>query len=128
MIIYRPTDRVKIQIGELVFTLAPLTYYQKRALNDIVQNKTSEEGIIFTVRCSLKDIDGLYGVDGKKIELEFENDIIKEDCILGIIGSIPHTDVLQLACVNIVTKILNEENTPGIKIVKEEIKKKKSRE
>lgn len=125
MIIYKLTDRVKIKIRELVFTLAPLDYFQKRKIQDMAIKEQFENAVIYAIKCSLKDIEGLETSDSNKYELEFEDGIVSDKCIAEFLGSIPNSDLLQAACTQMATKILSEESLPGIKIIKDkEIKKK----
>lgn len=89
--ILRLRDRVNLQIGEVKFTLAPLSHFQKQELAECTRIKDGEEIFDLTkaqalyIKYSLKGIDGVENYDGTKYELEFENGALTDDCVSEVL-------------------------------------------
>jgi len=84
-------DRVKLIIGEITFTLAPLNYLQKQELAECTRVVDGEETFdllkaqVYYIKHSLKAIDGVEDYEGNSYELEFENDALSDDCVSEIL-------------------------------------------
>jgi hypothetical protein len=89
VIVYRPTDKISYSLGEIKFSISPLTFHQKQQvaslLQEAVQNKNPKkmlEASILTVKMALKSIHGLKFQDGSDFKLEFdENGLISDESI-----------------------------------------------
>lgn len=88
--VLRMKDRVKLKVGEVTFTLAPLSHYQKQELASCTKMQGGEE--IFDlpkaqalyIKYSLKGIDGVETYGDEKYELEFDGDHLSDDCVSEI--------------------------------------------
>lgn len=86
--IYRITDRIRLQIGDIVCSIAPLTYHQKADVfammteaqrnNDIVK---LNQAVYKTIQFSLKDIHGVEDSDGKPYQLQFDGELLSDECL-----------------------------------------------
>ncbi len=130
--IYKSTDRIPVQIGELVFKLAPLSYIQKMEIYSL-QTKVGGASIedaakaaFLAIKYSLKEVIGLESaVDGSVYELEFEDDskkALKDDCVSDIF-SLEEKNTL-ITCMfkfieSIPKEIVDSEGKPlaGVKIL-----------
>jgi len=90
--ILRLSDRIKLTIGEVVFTLAPLNHFQKIELANCTTVKNGEDHYdllraqALYIKYSIKGIDGLECYDGEKYELEFMNDELTDECVSEILS------------------------------------------
>lgn len=119
--ILRLTDRVKVKIGKVVFTLAPLSNDKKR---EIVSCTSMQGGVsVFDyaqaqhlyIKHSLKDVKGITTYDKEEYELEFEGDALTDECVSDVF-TIPQKQDL-IACAwqilsGIPDKVLNDEGKP----------------
>lgn len=90
--ILRLSDRVKLKIGEITFTIAPLSYMQKQELGSCTRIVKGEEVFdllksqALYIKYALKDIDGVVDYNGEKYELSFEGDILTDDCVSEVMS------------------------------------------
>jgi hypothetical protein len=132
--IYSKTDRIKVKIDEVVFTISPLSYKQKIEVQSLLTSGKQFEGSILSIRMAVKDIEGVEDAQGNAYKLKFENELISEDCIDDILN-IENSMKLQLTCAELINGIPKEiihpvtgERVEGIKIINnEKVSKKKSR-
>jgi len=132
--IYSKTDRIKVKIDEVVFTISPLSYKQKIEVQSLFTSGKQFEGSILSIRMAVKDIEGVEDAQGNAYKLKFENELISEDCIDDILN-IENSMKLQLTCAELINGIPKEiihpvtgERVEGIKIINnEKVSKKKSR-
>ena len=120
MIIYRPSDRIDIELGDLIVTLSPLTFEQKSDVFETQvkageqvqdQTKSSRKAIAYSV----KDVKGAKSWDGEDFSLEFEGGKLSSDCV-DVMMSIPDTAELIKAIGTIVRG--EDIKTSGVKLVK----------
>jgi hypothetical protein len=85
--ILRLKDRLKVKIGDVVFTIAPLSYLQKQELANCTSIKGGQERLDLArsqalyLKYSVKDIEGVESYNGEKYELEFEGDHLTDECV-----------------------------------------------
>ena len=130
MILYRPTDVIKVKFDSVVFTISPLSTEQKmeikrRAVKYLQGNETVDEFALVqsSLMHSLKSVKGIHYLDGTEFELEFdENGLAKEECVQELFNSENSAKVL-----NIATSLMNGELSKISEIdgVKVELPKKK---
>lgn len=86
--ILKMTDRIKINVGKVSFTIAPLNQFQKIEISE--QQKIGVGGDVefdlmraqtLLVKYGLKDIEGAFDLDGEPYKLEFDGDVLSDDCI-----------------------------------------------
>lgn len=89
--IMRVSDRIKIKIKDVVFTIAPLNQMQKIEVSECTKIGPNGEEVFdllraqtLLVKYSLKDIEGVEDEHGESYRLEFENDVLTEDCVTEI--------------------------------------------
>lgn len=89
MIVYHPSDKISYSLGEIKFSISPLTFYQKQQVASILQSAIQSkdpqkmlEASILTVKMGLKSISGLQFEDGSDFQLQFdENGQVTDGCI-----------------------------------------------
>lgn len=88
--ILRLSDRIKLKIDEVTFTLAPLSKAQKLDLANCTKMQDGNEVFelgkaqFLYVKYALKDIDGVETYGGDPYELDFEGDYLTDDCVTEI--------------------------------------------
>ena len=90
--ILRLTDRIKITIEEITFTISPLSHQKKLELANCTKIVDGENvydlfkaQTLYLKNC-LKDIEGVEGFDGEKYELEFDGDELTDDCLSEVLN------------------------------------------
>lgn len=91
MIIYKPSDRIPIKLGDLTVVLSPLTFEQKADVYDLQmkagKGKQDDTSILRKAMAySVKDLKGAKSWDGKEFTLNWENGKLCNDCIEVLMG------------------------------------------
>lgn len=86
--IYRKTDRIKIKIDDITVSISPMTISQKTEIQSFMNDgligrnlKAMTHGMVLMLKYGLKDISGLEDQDNKPYRLQFENDMVTDECI-----------------------------------------------
>lgn len=99
IIVYRPSDRIKLVIDDITFTIRPLSFYEKSLINaKYIKQKSGETEIdsfnmqLETIRRSLCDFhsESIFLSDGTKFEVKKDSLGVIEDESLEVILSIPN--------------------------------------
>lgn len=129
--IYRTTDRVKVQIDDIVISISPLSKEQKRQLmslmmkaqtGDLTSAQTSlEEAIKFSV----KGISGVLDGNDEPYSLNFENNVLTEECVNDLLNMEVGAKIqaVCIALLNNVPKVFVDQSgkpIEGIKIIQKE--------
>lgn len=127
--IYRKSDRVKVQIksGEDTITLhlSPLSQHEKSEVQSLMMKSmatkdpaSASEGIRKSLQYSLKKVEGITDTNGEAYNLEFENGLIKQECIDDLMNmDIDLTSKVMLVCSNLVGGIPKEfKDDKGVKL------------
>ncbi len=130
--IYRRSDRVKVKIDDVIVTIAPLSLEAKvEATEYLGRGKAAgnypliQKGLSVLLKNSIKNIDGVEGMDGKPYTLQFENDVLTDDCLSDLYNLELHKK-LVMVCSSLIKNIPSEftdENgnlIEGVEIVKTE--------
>lgn len=98
--IFRPKDRLKLNIGEIEIMVSPLSYGQKVEVQSLgvsqgkngikVNDKIDFNKLIYLVtKFTLKGIKGVENLDGSPYELEFETEdknCLSDSCVEEILN------------------------------------------
>lgn len=92
--IYRPTDKIKINIGGVDVFVSPFTKEQRKTVTAAAMKigsgdiETDEmEAAFLAIKYCVKDVKGLELPDGSEYELEFEeNGDLKDECINDLLN------------------------------------------
>lgn len=110
MIIYRPTDRIRVQVGEVVLKVAPLTYEQKTQLlsHTVMRNgepvRDGARSSFLTLKKAIKEVEKLPELkyaDGSPVEFKWEDGELSEESLevlLQVLGSV-HSPQLSTALI-----------------------------
>jgi hypothetical protein len=112
--IYRTSDRIKIQIDDVVVTISPLSYHQKMdAQSDIANGQLKKDfnlmnsGIIKSLKYAIKDVKGLVDAKGKPYKLEFIDGVLSEQCVDDIFNIELHKK-LTMVCAALMSGVPSE--------------------
>ena len=101
-ILLRKTDRVKVKIDELELEMAPLSFAAKMEINEVLigagENdlNASMNASRIAMKHSIKSIKGIECLDGSKYVLEFEGDLVSDECIDDLLN-LEHCPKLMIA-------------------------------
>ncbi len=87
--VYKKTDRIKVNIDGLTFSIAPLTLKQKKEIqshlykasveNDLV---SAQDASVMSLKYSVKNVKGLYDLNEEEYQLQFdENGNLSDESI-----------------------------------------------
>jgi hypothetical protein len=109
--IYKRTDRIKLQIDDLVVTISPLSIHIKtEAAAMMAQGKIKADyalltnAIILMIKHSVKNIEGLKNHDGSDYKVELEDNCLKDETIEDLFNIEMHKK-LTMICSNLMTSI-----------------------
>jgi len=132
--IYKVTDKIKVDVGGLVFHISPLTFDQKSEIQALAASgdfKKSLQSAKLAVKYAVKDVDGLEDVDGNPYKLERDDSGVSEDSLDSLLN-LQQSESLQMACLGLLQGIpkqfinpFTNEKLEGVSIVKEGAGKKK---
>lgn len=90
MRIYKPSDRIKIKIGDeqegVILTLAPMTRIQKQEIQNLLSESLKNElkatdAVILALKYAVKNIEGVEGEDGLPYKAEFDSGMLADSSI-----------------------------------------------
>lgn len=114
--ILRTTDRIKVRIDEVTVSISPLSYEQKTEAQMLVaEGKAKRDpriltrGLVYLIKHSVKDVEGLENMDGSKYELSFEAEQKKltDECVSDLFNIKLH-EKLVMVCTSLVGAIPSE--------------------
>jgi len=131
MKVYRKSDRLKIQVDDLVFTIRPLTYHEKVEIQQeaFKGSESFESGMnagYLALKYGVVSVDGLENQDGTKFQYSGTEDDL--DALLNLGKT---SDKLIATCFNLIQGIpekfkdLHGKPIAGVKYVGESTGKKK---
>lgn len=106
MRVYSTKDRIKIKMDDVVVSISPLTYEQKKVVQEMLVKAQGKESLYMdasytAIRFAVKDISGLTNANGEKYELEFEENILTEGCMDDLLN-IEITSRMNAICMALV--------------------------
>jgi len=90
--ILRLSDRIKLTIGDVVFTIAPLNHFQKIELSNCTTIRNGEDHYDLLkaqslyLKFAVKNVEGLECFDGEEYKLEFQNDELTDNCVSELLS------------------------------------------
>jgi hypothetical protein len=112
--IYKKSDRIKVNIGEVTVVIAPLSVHDKTEAQQIIANGSinqdyalTQKGLILLLKCSVKEIIGLEDVDGNPYKLDFEGERLTDGCIDDLFNIQLHEKLIMI-CTSLVRGIPTE--------------------
>ena len=95
--IYRKTDRIKVKIGKgedaVVLSLSPLSQHEKLEVQSLMfesrlqgKAKSAVEGVAKAIKFAVKAMEGALDSDNKPYQLEFEDGVLKDECVQDILN------------------------------------------
>lgn len=131
--IHRISDRIKVNVGGLVFTISPLTFDQKSEIQALAVSGNFQDSLRsakLAVKYALKDVSGLEDADGNEYKLELDESGLKEDCLDNIFN-VPQSEDLTKVCLSLIKGVSEEFKDPftgkklkDVSVVKESSAKK----
>jgi hypothetical protein len=89
--ILRVSDRINIKVGDVTFTIAPLSQLRKIEISECTKIDKSGNEVFDLIRAQtllvkygLKDLRGVFDVDGEEYRLKFDDDVLSDDCITEV--------------------------------------------
>lgn len=90
MRIYKPSDRIKIKIGDeqegVILTLSPMTRIQKQEIQSLLSESLKNEqkatdAVILALKYAVKNIEGVEGEDGTPYKTEFDSGMLADSSV-----------------------------------------------
>lgn len=135
--ILRMSDRIKIKVNKVTFTIAPLNQLQKIEIAE--QTKIDKSGFevfdllraqTLLIKYGLKGLDGITDASGEPYELEFEGDSLSDECVSEVFTVQEKSEYLvaHWQCLNeFPGKIIDPETKKKVKGVDLELISKRNR-
>lgn len=85
-------DRIKLTIGEIVFTIAPLSYGNKQELLSCTKVVNGEDHYdllkaqALYIKYAVKGVEGIKKHSGEAYGLEFEGGFLTDDCVSELLS------------------------------------------
>lgn len=121
--IYKRTDRISVKIDDVMFKVAPLSIDQKLEIQQAMLNgrvkgdlKEATRGLILSLKCSIKSVEGIVDGDGNPYQLKFENDLLSDESIDDLLN-LQLTKKLTMVCATLANGIPDEfTDESGVKL------------
>ncbi len=100
MIVYRPSDRISVKVGDLEIKVSPLTYQQKTELLSLTRQEGGRTVVdlsrrsLLALKKGIREVNGLPDMefpDGSKVELQWENGELSDESLellLQVLGTV----------------------------------------
>ena len=107
--ILKMSDRIKIKVGKTTFIIGPLNQMQKIELSECTKMAPGGEEVydlsraqVLLIKYGLKGLEGVTDAHGDPYKLEFENDILTDDCLSEVFTLEARAEYLTAAwqCLN----------------------------
>lgn len=125
MIIYKPSDRVEIKIGNVKIKLSPLTALQKANLMGLTKMSGGREVVdtsmmaIMTIKYSVKEVSGIDAkfADGSDFALSYDPDgTISEESLSALMQVLDNGLMTQVAA-QLLTTGMQDISVPGVEVI-----------
>lgn len=124
MIIYKPSDRITLKIGDVSLKISPLTALQKVSLMSLSKMVGGKEVAdtsmmaMMTIKYSVKEISGVTATfsDGSDFSLSYDPDgTLSDDALTSLMQILDNGTLTQIAA-QLLTTGVQGINVPGVEI------------
>ena len=121
MIVYRTTDRIPVQVGELELTFAPLSFAQKTEINSHVKLEAGKEQpdalkvALLYIKYGVKGLKGCELSDGSEYEVELDESGNMTDASVNDVMSLESSPQIIRICALLANQIAKHE-VPGVTV------------
>lgn len=121
--IYRTTDRIPVNIGDVKVWLAPMSSENRIKLQALIRVEAGEIIVdqermgLFAIRCCVKDVEGIEYADGTAYKPEIVDDVMTEDSISELLQACDMAK-LMLASTRMMRVDAKTQLPPGVKLKK----------
>ena len=89
--IYRTSDKLPVKIQDITFKISPLTFQHRSEIQSHLskaQDDFNEASIgsFKAIKYAVKEIDGVENYDGSDYKLEFEDNVLTDDCVNDLLN------------------------------------------
>ena len=133
MRIYKRTDRIPVKIGELTVKIAPLSLEQKAEVSTKLisgrvkgESKDLLHATMLAIKYAVKSIDGLTDGDDKPYQLQFDGELLTDECASELMN-MSISGKVQSVCLALINNIPDEftdfvtgQKLDGVEILKKE--------
>ena len=105
---YMTTDRKIVNVGDIEFKLAPLTFSQRAKAETLMGDDKPLEGTVLMLRSCLKSVSGIKMSDGSEFTLTVEDGIADKDQIEALL-TMPHWNTIMTT---LISSLSSFDNTP----------------
>jgi hypothetical protein len=114
MKIRKTTEKISVQVGELVFKITPLTFEQKCEIQTVLAAGTTTailKASKLAMKFSVKEIVGLENCDGSEYQVTFD-DVGLSDEVINDLGNSEVSDRLNYMCISLLNGIPKQFENP----------------
>ena len=92
MKIFKMSDRIKLQIKGVILKLSPLSFAQKgeihacTKMNGGVEEQDTIRMTFLAVKYTVKEIEGIIDSYGNKYQLDFDGDVLSDNCVNDLLN------------------------------------------
>jgi len=124
MIIYKPTDRIALKIGDIIVKVSPLTALQKANLMSLTKLSAGREVAdtsmmaIMTIKYCVKELIGVQATfaDGTEFSLSYDPDgTLSEESLSSVMQILDNGILTQVAAQLLTTGVQNI-RVPGVEV------------
>lgn len=134
--IYRTTDRVKVNVDGIIFSISPLSYAQKSEIQSKLYKAVidkdmmaAQDAAVLSIKYAVKNVSGLLDGNEEQYQVELQNNELTQQCIDDLLN-IKQNTKLAAVCTSLVhgisTEIIDPNTGEKIEGVSFEVPEKKN--
>jgi hypothetical protein len=134
MKIRKTTEKIAVNVGDLVIKISPLTFEQKCDIQVVLSAGTTTailKASKLAMKCAIKEISGLENPDGSPYEVTFDEIGLSDD-VINDLGNSEIGDNLNYMCISLLNGLPKQFENPvtkkpldGVSFVDEAVTEKK---
>lgn len=112
--VYKTTDKINIKIDDIVITISPLSFEVKTQIQSEIVNGGALAMISAaknSIKHSVKGIKGLENLDGTPYVLEFEDNVLTDECVSDLLN-IDQDSKISFVCTQLLQGVQNTFTDP----------------